>query len=356
MDKQFNKPKLYARAGVVVAAVVVVVLTAWIVFGRSLALPSFPASLATPVTATDVPANATTIEAMKKAGPSAGTPLFEVHVADLPTAGSKFTCARAAELKERAGTTLAGATSSEAGTVGLFWESESTPNQFLYYETGTRLLMVCDGHSAASTTLKDNGLGPRDEIVKIDQPNFGDWAHDGKFEFLIFRGQCDEGPCVGFFYLMQIDGSKLVELADINASAIETVQMSVGGVARTSLQIHSTCYGVNFDPVFEYVALVDFGGANVLSLVPPQQIRVRSPELIQQMSDSSDLDSDGSGSQPALAKLQPLIFQSYQSRPLADLKRQYDAILAGIPNLRAGDPPPLRCDPVAILTMISEGQ
>ncbi len=304
----------------------------------------------------DPMANAKTIEAMKKSGPIAGSPLFSVRIEHLVDAGTKLTCASAADLRRRAATPVAGPKGDETSTVGLFWESKDSPAQFIYYQIETRLLIVCDGTHVASTILSDSGMSSREEFVKFDEPHFGDWARDGNFEFTFFRGQCIDGPCVGLFHVFQIAGASLKQLAEINADAVDTTQSSIEGKSRTSLEIQASCYTTDFVPAFEYVAVLDFGGPSVFLLVPPQQVRARSPELLKRIGAPEAIDPDASPAQVAFVKMQHVISDAYQGKSLANLKREYAEILSAIPGLRKGDPPPVQCDPMAILTMISESK
>lgn len=345
IDKTKQKQIIIGALILVVVALIAMKLNS---IDHAVKAPSTPTPTPAPIEA----ASPATIEAMKKAGPIAGSPLFAVMVQDQQPGGAPYSCKDADQLRRLASSTASGARANEALPNGSFWQDKNmSGDAFIYYENASRLLVVCDGKSTVSTHLPDTGVGAREEVVKFDQPHFGDWAHDGKFEFVVFRGQCAKGPCIGLFHIFQVADGKLRQLAEVNAEGVDTEQMSINGISRTSLQIHAYCYNNDYVPAFEYIAVLDYGGPQVMTLVPFHLIRERSPELLQRMV-APQPDPTAPADLQAYVKMQKVVYDAYQGVPLAKLTDDYNAILAGLHVTAA----PVQCDPLAILRMVSEGK
>ncbi|RYZ76540.1 MAG: hypothetical protein EOP05_04720, partial [Proteobacteria bacterium] len=130
-----------------------------------------------------------------------GSPIFKILDKKLPIAKTAFTCASGADLKKSAKNSANGPEGSRASS---YWESDSNPKRFLFYDVSKRLLVACDGSNAAAVTLNaervgndSSGLTPEEEKIDIANPMFSDWDGDGSLEFILFNGQCVEGPCIG---------------------------------------------------------------------------------------------------------------------------------------------------------------
>jgi hypothetical protein len=286
---------------------------------------------------------------------------FKILNRQLPNVkGPNYECSSAGALKAKANEV----TNSESGAkVGSFWESASTPNRFLYYENESRLLVVCDGKQTLAVSLisenEAGGLTPSEELVELSKPNFADWDGDGTLEFNLFYGQCVEGPCIGSHQIFRIKGNAIVEIAEIDG---ERIDVSVSPPDKTTLVAQPSCYDYDFGTAFNYVEVFKFGGPEVLTLVPFQQIKTAYPAALKEIRERSKQNNGVDVHRVAFTKIQDLVVKAYDGVGLSSLMKDYNDVVKTfpLPVNQDGEPvsdapymAPVHCDPPAILEMIA---
>ena len=232
-----------------------------------------------------------------------------------------------------------------------FWGIPNTQGGFIAYAKKTKILTVCYEGKVASVKLPTEIASDNEEqIIRISPSFFTDLFDDGTREFLVFSGQCVEGPCIGSHYLYQLDGVKLRRLYKFRSDTVDLITEK----DRRALVLDNNCYTYDFGVGFEYMTVAEAKSDGGLEVIPYSEIRSRYPQVLagERMARTPEARPE----ERAQADVQKLIDDAYRGRPVAELLSAYDSILEKLPKGSSEEPGSrlkLNCDPVAKLKMIA---
>lgn len=327
------------------------------------------AASATPAQATPDP---DLVSASEIPSTFSGSPIFKILDKKLPSVKTPYTCASAAELKKNSEDSAKG---PEGSRMNLFWEGAGSSKRFLYYEVSKRLLIACDGHDLVAVNINGDrdgndveGLRPDEERVDIMNPHFSDWDGEAGLEFVLFNGQCVEGPCIGGQEIYRMKDGQLTQIAEIDGDQVSVV---VAPPAKTVVTVQPSCYDFDFGAAFDYVEVIKFGGPKTLTLVPFNQVAKAYPAALSEIRKVAAEPVEADQKRDAFKKIQSLVVKAYDGVAYASLMRDYNEIIkvfatpvdpsgevvTGADAVTEGAyAAPVHCDPPAILEMIAGSQ
>jgi hypothetical protein len=280
-------------------------------------------------------------------GPSEQSPIKETNLV-FATATSEMDCENVAAVSERFKEESSG-----------FWKHESEPNTFVAYDSKSRVLTVCaEGKKVAVTVPKLLGpaLEDHEELVSVENAELRDRNANGKSEFILFYGQCVEGPCIGENHLLEIDGSSLRGIYEIRAERLQTVQNE--NSKRSAFVLTSYCFTWEFGIAFSTVDVAEFGADSKLKLLPRGEIIKSYPSAVDSLVYASAADSEAGPVQLAYFKIQSLFEEAYRGASKQQLLSQYDETVNELPVREGMEDPDLRlqvhCSPREMLEAMAK--
>jgi hypothetical protein len=216
-------------------------------------------------------------------------------------------------------------------------------------------LTVCRRGERAAGILEVDENEKDIELVRLTEAQFGDMNGDGKDEFFVFQGQCAEGPCLGGYYLFQVDGAKIRRLYTIHAEVVKAIEE--GG--HKALRMEKHCFTYDFGAGPSYFSVAEFGKDGTLRTVPYRELRSKYPEATAEFKPTQEFDVDYEipAEQKAYLKIHDLIHDAYQGRSRAELLKAHDAVLSELLPADGETSPASRlnlyCDTREILELIS---
>lgn len=233
------------------------------------------------------------------------------------------------------------------------WQSKNgNDGSFIYFDKKNRTFTVCDqGKSVAAKFPRVGDLSDDVEMVNVSEAHFGDINGDGKKEFIVFDGQCVEGPCLGDYYMYRLDGDRIKKLYTLHADSLDFIDDN----HHQALAMERTCFAYDFGIGFSYLAVAEFDKNGELMMVPFQEIRLRYPKVVSKFErDFMPEETDG---EKVFGRLQNLIFDAYKGKSEKDLLASYNEILNSRPKAdneqKLEDRVPLHCSPWKIIQKIS---
>lgn len=214
---------------------------------------------------------------------------------------------------------------------------------FVYFDIGTRILTFCsDGKATSAVLPKQMGdLADDEEMVRVSDSIIGDLNGDGKEDFTLFHGQCVEGPCIGYYYMYQVEDGRLRQIYQIQADGVDRIGL---GTERVLL-LTRNCYTYDFGIGLTYMAVAEFNPKGELNLIPMQDIRKRFPSALPEPPAIADVkDPDPSPAEQTIEDIQKLIDNAYHGAAADRTMEAYDELMKS-----TGDSLPLHCNPKKIL-------
>ena len=265
-----------------------------------------------------------------------------------PISTSEIDCENAAAVSERFKEETSG-----------FWKHESQPSTFIVYESKSRVLTVCaQGKKVAASIPKLLGLGLEDheELVSVEDADLQDRDANGKVDFILFYGQCVEGPCIGENHLIEVDGSSLRGIYEIRAQRLQTVRS--GSPGRSAFVLKNYCFTWEFGVAFATADVAEFGANSKLKLLPRDQITKNYPSAVDSLINSTPPDGEAGPVQLAYFEIQNLFVEAYRGGSKQQLLSQYDEIVNKLPTGEGLEDPDLRlqvhCSPREMLEMTAK--
>ncbi|MBC7370257.1 MAG: hypothetical protein H7326_01755, partial [Bdellovibrionaceae bacterium] len=138
--------------------------------------------------------------------------------------------------------------SATAADADHFWEIPNSKGDFIVYDKKSKVITACyEGKAASAKLPPEMATEGEDQVIRVSPAFFTDLFADGKREFLIFSGQCVEGPCIGSHYLYQVDGAELRKLYKFRSDTVELITEK----ERRALILDNNCYTYDFGVGFE---------------------------------------------------------------------------------------------------------
>jgi len=281
-------------------------------------------------------------------GPKAEPNIEAVNVT-LKSKKSNITCADYSKLKESIAKDLAAYRTDRS-----FFEptqNDKKSPSFITFDKKTYILSVCD--KGKITHVEFDGRRIEDSQINIEQAYLVDMNNDGKKEFLVGDLQCVEGPCLGSYYLYQVDGNKIKKTNIIHTTLHELKDVGKEKV----LQLKKLCFTHDFGIAFEWFALGTFANKKKLTELPLEKIRQDYPSVLKdfeaeikgQIERSKEFPSDKEND--AYVKISNLLLRAYKGEPAKKLIAEYDSIAK--PFVNTGGLP-IYCEPKDLINAITK--
>jgi hypothetical protein len=239
-----------------------------------------------------------------------------------------------------------------------FWaRNKSQQADFIFFDAKTSTISVC--YNGKIVTALFEGAENKDTVVEVnkdfdddrseeeqrkDIPFLQDLNQDGKPEFIVFFGQCAEGPCLGEYLVFQIDGSKIRKLYSVQADEIKITSEH----NRTGFFIRHNCYDYEFGAPYDYFDIAEVNSRG-FKIIPYSEIRQKYPKTLQSfmMRRSGDptkpVRKFKIGSGAPIKPIQKLIYDAYQGVGIVKLTKAFKKL----------PEEGLHCNPLEIIQQIA---
>ena len=267
----------------------------------------------------------------------------------LKSAVSTITCADYSKLKASIAKDLAAYKTDRAFSEPATNDPKSP--SFIIFDKKTWTISVCDKSKMVSAVLDSKRT--EDSQIEIENSYLFDMNNDGKTEFVLGDLQCVEGPCIGNFYLFQIDGSQIRKLNVIHTTAHSLTEIRNEHV----LELKKLCFTHEFGVAFEWFTVGTFTKDKKLTELPYGDIEKQYPALLKdfdtsvkgQFERAKDFPSDKKNE--IYAGISRLLLRAYNGEPAKTLLTELDVLIK--PSEKTGGLP-IYCDPKALISMIAK--
>lgn len=221
---------------------------------------------------------------------------------------------------------------------------ESSPSGTVLFLAAERELHACaHGKAAAGAWPADPGEDELPTSFKLRSEPFGPDLDPAQTSFLVFAGQCAEGPCMGDWHLMSVDGARLRHRARFEVDSVSSFEE--GG--RRALALERICYDHGFGPAFSVLGVVELHPDGDIETVPFQKIRERFPQALKRYQDR--LRSPDPAASAELRQVRELLATAYEGAPAGELIEGYRNAVRTL----EGQGLPVHCGPAVILEWIA---
>ncbi|MGE0632523.1 MAG: hypothetical protein AB7O96_08955, partial [Pseudobdellovibrionaceae bacterium] len=229
---------------------------------------------------------------------------------------SKVDCAKGAEIKKNLGE-----------STDTFWEEAEN---FIFYDPNDRALTVCLNGQAISGEFPkfQEGVGSEEEMVRVTEASLRDMNGDGKLEFIVYNGQCVEGPCLGSHYILQIEGKEIKIAFALHAESLKLVEGS--DPQQQVFLMEKYCYTFDFGFAYSTIAMAKFHPDGSLKPFSSHEVASTYPQLIDGLKHPALADE--SEREKAYHEIQNLIIAAYKGTSKGEILESYDAILKALPS------------------------
>jgi hypothetical protein len=222
---------------------------------------------------------------------------------------------------------------------------------FIIFDMKSWTISVCDKGKVVTATLDSKRT--EESQIELGNPYLADMNNDGKTEFIIGDLQCVEGPCIGNYYLMQIDGSSIKKL-----NVIHTTFHSLKDTGKEKiLELKKLCFTHEFGIGIEWFTVGTFEKNRILTELPYTEIKIKYPSLIKDFEASLKSQAENLKNFPTdkmnetYAAVSNLLLRAYNGEPAKKLHSELDALIK--PFEKTGGLP-IYCDPKALISMITK--
>lgn len=242
----------------------------------------------------------------------------------------------------------------------LLWKDSDRADTYIYFDSKTRILSVCDrGLLAAGKILQEVGGRPEEvEAIRVDEAQFQDMDGDGKKEFLLYHGYCIKENCSGRYMLLRAQEDGRLRILYLLAGEASRYVHDNGG---RILVIEKKCQGFDQDLGPAYFGVAEFQVNGDLAMVPFRDVRTRFPFLLKDESNSTNSDFDMKDiplddQHKAFLQLSKLIDRAYREGSSPEIRASYESTLEALPAVEGEvskeDRWRLHCNPREILEAI----
>jgi hypothetical protein len=235
-----------------------------------------------------------------------------------------------------------------------FFEPKSNTGakpSFIVFDKKSWTLSICDKGNVTSAVLDTKRL--EDSHIDIDRAYLTDMNGDGKTEFLLGDLQCVEGPCLGDFYLLQLDGGSIRKI-----NKIHTTLHHLKDVGKEKVfELKKVCFTHEFGVAFEWFSVGAFKGGKNLKAIPFADIKKKYPSLIgdyesemkDQIKRAKEFPADKLNE--TYLKVSQLLLRAYKGEAAEKLQAEYSALIK--PFEKTGGLP-IYCDPKDLISTIAK--
>ncbi len=216
----------------------------------------------------------------------------------------------------------------------------------IYLNPKTGVLSACVNDQAfaaklfEAAELEANLGGDSGQELRLEPGSLRDFNADGKLEFLLFSGMCDDGPCSGDRTLYQLDSGSVLELYKIYGDLVSWDSFE----DPSMLTMTRICRTYDLEIVFGYTTVAKFQGSKLL------QVRLPVAKKVYKKTYERLFSGDG-----PYAPIEDLVNRAYQGEPSVKLLAEFDAFKKGLaPSGDGGDNSiPIDCDARKIIETIA---
>jgi hypothetical protein len=210
----------------------------------------------------------------------------------------------------------------------VFYEPKTpgkTPS-FVVFDRKTNVFSVCE-----EGRIIHGKFGQKvnsDDLVDISNATMKDLNNNGRTDLLVGHLQCAEGPCLGFWYLMEVGPNNLRSDWRISATSIDVISSK----NQSFLKINDTCFTYEFGTAFDWFYIAEFKKNGQLSLINPGEIGQRFPNQVKDYTNEATLKALESKNEPgsslnrAYAEISRLIGRAYEGDDSKKLLKELDII------------------------------
>ena len=234
-----------------------------------------------------------------------------------------------------------------------FYEPEiqgKTPS-FVVFEKKTGVLSVCD--KGKMTHGKFDQKVDQDQVLDISNAVMKDLNNNGKTDLLVGHLNCVEGPCMGYWYLLEIEPNNLRSNWRIAATSVDVIP----GKNRDFLKISDTCFTHEFGSAFSWFFVAEFDKGVHLSPINPKELKLQLPDHVKDYLTAANmepLESTGDMNDKtikAYSSISKLIARAYDGEDSKTLLRDFEKISK--PFAKSGGLP-VHCDIPSIIKNLSD--
>jgi hypothetical protein len=222
---------------------------------------------------------------------------------------------------------------------------------FVIFDMKSWTISVCDKGKVVTATLDSKRT--EESHIELGNPYLIDMNRDGKTEFIIGDLQCVEGPCIGNYYLMQIDGTSIKKL-----NVIHTTFHSLKDSGNEKvLELKKLCFTHEFGIGFEWFTVGTFEKNGILTELPYTEIKTKYSGLIKDFEASLKSQADNLKNFPpdkmneTYAGISNLLLRAYKGESTKKLHSELDTLTK--PFEKTGGLP-IYCDPRALISVITK--
>lgn len=234
-----------------------------------------------------------------------------------------------------------------------FFEPEKNNGKsptFIIFDKKSWTITVCYKGKVVSALY--DGKRHEDSHIEIGKSYLVDMNNDDRIEFVLGDLQCVEGPCLGNFYLFQIDGARIRKI-----NVIRTTLHDLKSTGKKNfLKLTKLCFTHEFGVAFEWFAVGSFAKNKTLIEHPFDDIRKQFPTLLVEYAAGIKGQEEGAKNFPsdkmnvAYTTISRLLLRAYKGEPAKILHAEYDALVK--PYEKNGGLP-IYCEPKTLISMIT---
>jgi hypothetical protein len=266
-----------------------------------------------------------------------GQPVFRKDPKVLVPVVAKIDCSQVASIKKNLG--------DDSDRKFLGSKQNGT---FVVWNSTTRTVDGCDQGKAFS--VKFDLPASEGEEIHFEGDSLRDITGSGKLEFVLFNGQCVEGPCLGDRHLYQLEMGKVRKLFVLNGDLIEVLT----GDTHPAIKVEKLCFTYEFGIAFSTFDIIEFATPNEPILVPGSEVHKRYPKVLEAYSAhlkplTAAEKKEMSSVEQNYREIEKIVARAYDGASLSSLEKEYKSL-----KWEGEDhSPPVHCDPWALIMSVA---
>jgi hypothetical protein len=184
-------------------------------------------------------------------------------------------------------------TATTAGDSMAFYEPEKFDKKkpsFVVFDKKTWTLSVCDkGQMVHGKIEHKDG---EDFTVDVGNSILMDLNHNGKTDLLVGFVQCAEGPCLGNFFLLEVDDGHLRKKWRIDATTVDAISKA----GQNFLKLNDICFTYDFGSAVSWFSIAGFDKNGDLLEISTKEIQSRFPDQVEEyikLAEQQDVNTKG---------------------------------------------------------------
>lgn len=156
-----------------------------------------------------------------------------------------------------------------------FWQSEKNKDYLAFFNLKSELQGCINGKKIS---LKLAEKYSEDLVVFIEK-GFTDFFNNKTYRFIIFEGQCVEGPCQGNYNVYVINGSTIKRENSFKGVSVNFIENKNSLLVK----ITDSCYNYSWGTQFEWATFFKLTADGKSTFLPYKQIKIDFPNEIEKL-------------------------------------------------------------------------